>query len=94
MPEGIAPHFASQPKIFQDQKKLVIDIEIKAQPTPSVSWFLNDKDLSESTNGHFVVKTTRKANDLYQVQLEINVRLIALQELIIVFDLIYIFFLL
>ena len=51
----------------------MIEIEIKAQPTPSVSWFLNDKDLSESTNGHFVVKTTKKSSDLYLVQLEINV---------------------
>jgi hypothetical protein len=73
LPDGIAPHFASKPKIIQDQKKLVIEIEIKAQPTPSVSWYLNDKDLSESTNGHFVVKSSKKSSDLYLVQLEINV---------------------
>jgi len=72
LPEGIAPHFVSKPKVIQTQDNLLIQLELEANPTPSASWYLDNKDLGDSDSSHFKTTIQRKSADNYLLSLEIK----------------------
>jgi hypothetical protein len=47
---------------------------LEANPTPTTSWYLDTKDLSES-DGRFITKNIRKVGDQYLLSMEIKVKL-------------------
>ena len=72
MPDGTAPHFVSKPKVIQTQDRILIQLELEANPTPSASWFLDSREISES-DGKFITKIERKSVDIYILSMEIQV---------------------
>lgn len=71
LPEGTAPHFVSKPKVTQTQDNLLIQLELIANPTPSATWFLGNKSLSE-LGANFLTKMERKSGDIYTLSMEIQ----------------------
>jgi hypothetical protein len=76
LPEGIAPHFVSKPKVTQTQGSLLIQLELEANPTPSASWYLDNKDLGELSDSRFKTTIERKSSDNYLLSMEIQVNII------------------
>lgn len=72
LPEGTAPHFISKPKVTQTAQSLLIQLELEANPTPSASWFLDTKDLSES-DGRFSTRIERLSAETYVLSMEVAV---------------------
>lgn len=72
LPEGIAPHFVSKPKVTQTQESLLIQLELEANPTPSASWYLDNRDLGEM-DSRFKTTIERKSADNYLLSMEIQV---------------------
>jgi hypothetical protein len=72
---GQAPAFKAKPSCIQDKNKLIVKVEVSAKPTPSVSWFLDSKDLSDSPGNRYAIKNEMKSEDSYISTLEITVRL-------------------
>jgi hypothetical protein len=50
-------------------------LELEANPTPNVSWYLDGKDLGE-VDSRFITKTEKKTSDLYLLSLNIKVLII------------------
>ncbi len=75
LPEGTAPHFLSKPITTQTQDSLLIQLELEANPVPSVSWYLDNKDLNEA-GSRFHTKIEKKSADKYLLSLELSVRII------------------
>ena len=73
LPDGIAPNFISKPIVKQTQDSLLIQLELKANPTPSASWYLDNKDLSE-VDSRYNTKIEKISADLFLLSLEIKVR--------------------
>ena len=50
---GIEPSFFRKPSSRQEGKKLHLEAEIEALPRPDIKWFLNDKEITESSKHVF-----------------------------------------
>lgn len=72
LPDGTAPHFISKPLTNQTQDQLLIQLELEANPTPSVSWYQDTKDLHEA-DARFVTRIEKKSADKFLLSLEIKV---------------------
>jgi hypothetical protein len=72
LPEGVAPHFLSKPKVTQTNDNLLIELELEANPTPSASWYLDTKDLNESADARFVTAIKKSGANSYVLSLNIT----------------------
>jgi hypothetical protein len=72
LPDGISPHFISKPLTQQTQDMLSIQLELEANPTPSTSWYLNDKDLNDS-DARYSTKIEKLGSDKYSLTLVVKV---------------------
>ncbi len=72
LPDGIAPNFISKPIVTQTQEILLIQLELKANPTPTASWYLDNKDLNE-VDPRYSTKIEKKSADSFLLSLEIKV---------------------
>ena len=72
LPEGTAPHFVSKPIVKQTQDSLLIQLELEANPTPSVSWYLDNKDLND-VDPRYNSKMERKSADTFILSLQFQV---------------------
>jgi hypothetical protein len=73
LPDGIAPHFVSKPITTQSKDNLLIQLELEANPTPSASWFLDTKELSDLSDSRYTTKIEKKSTDMYLLSLELKV---------------------
>jgi hypothetical protein len=71
LPDGIAPNFISKPMVTQTQELLLIQLELKANPTPSVSWYLDNKDLQD-VDSRYNTKIEKISPDSFLLSLEIK----------------------
>ena len=72
MPDGISPHFISKPITQQTADSLTLQLELEANPTPTASWYLNDKDLHDS-DARFSTKMEKLGSDKYLLTLVVKV---------------------
>lgn len=71
MPEGLAPSFLSKPTIKQDAKTATIQIDIAADPSPSLHWSKDGKELLNVDK--IVTRMERKGGNKYTILLDIKV---------------------
>lgn len=71
MPEGLAPSFLSKPSIKQDAKTATIQIDIAADPSPSLHWAKDGKELLNVDKA--VTRIERKGGNKYTIYLDIKV---------------------
>ncbi len=72
LPDGISPHFITKPNTQQTQDSLTIQLELEANPTPTMSWYLNDKDLNEA-DSRYSTKIEKTGSDKYLLTLVVKV---------------------
>ena len=72
LPDGISPHFISKPATQQSADSLTIQLELEANPTPTTSWYLNEKDLSDS-DARYSTKIEKQGADKYLLTLVVKV---------------------
>jgi hypothetical protein len=70
---------------------LLIQLELEANPTPNVSWYLDGKDLGE-VDSRFVTKTEKKSSDSYLLSLNIKVFIFVIIYLNVFLKNIYLYF--
>jgi hypothetical protein len=58
--------------VTQTQEILLIQLELKANPTPTASWYLDNKDLNE-VDPRYSTKIEKKSADSFLLSLEIKV---------------------
>jgi len=71
LPDGIAPSFLGKPVIKQTAKTATIQIDILADPNPSVHWSKDAKDLLNVDK--IVSRLESKGGNKYTVYLDIKV---------------------
>ena len=72
MPEGLAPSFIGKPTLKQDAKTATVVIEIAADPSPSLHWTKDGKELLNVDK--IVTRFDRKGGNKYTISLDIKVR--------------------
>lgn len=72
LPEGLAPSFIGKPTIKQDGKTATVQIDISADPCPSLHWSKDGKDLLNVDK--VVTRLERTGPTKYTVYLDIKVR--------------------
>lgn len=75
LPEGLAPSFLGKPTIKQDAKTATVQIEIVADPSPSLYWTKDGKELLNVDK--VVTRLERKGGNKYTIYLDIKVHCIA-----------------
>lgn len=73
MPEGLAPSFVGKPTIKQDAKTATVQIDIVADPSPSLNWTKDGKELLNVDK--VVTRLERKGGNAYSIFLDIKVGL-------------------
>ncbi len=71
LPEGLAPSFLGKPTIKQDAKTATIQIDIAADPSPSLHWSKDGKELINVDK--VVTRMERKGGNKYTIYLDIKV---------------------
>jgi hypothetical protein len=71
LPEGLAPSFLGKPTIKQTAKTATIQIDIAADPSPSLHWSKDRKDLLNVDKT--ISRLDRKGGNKYTVYLDIKV---------------------
>lgn len=71
MPEGLAPSFIGKPTIKQDAKTATIQIDIVADPIPSLNWTKDGKELLNVDK--ILTRLERKGGNKYSIYLDIKV---------------------
>ncbi len=82
LPDGLSPYFTSRPKIIQTKDSLMIQLAVSANLTPSASWFLGHKNLEE-LGSNFSSKMERKSIDNYLLSMEIQVKTLKTNHILI-----------
>ena len=72
LPEGLAPSFLSKPTIKQDAKTATVQIDIAADPSPSLHWTKDGKELLNVDK--VVTRIDRKGGNKFTILLDIKVR--------------------
>ena len=72
VPEGQAPSFLGKPTLKQDAKTATVVIEIAADPSPSLHWTKDGKELLNVDK--IVTRFDRKGGNKYTISLDIKVR--------------------
>ena len=72
MPEGLAPSFLNKPSIKQDAKTVTLQIDVAADPSPSIHWSKDGKELLNVDK--IVTRMERKGGNQYTIYLDIKVR--------------------
>ncbi|CAF0992947.1 unnamed protein product [Rotaria sordida] len=70
LPDGLAPSFLGKPTIKQDAKTAVVQIDIAADPSPSIYWTKDGKDLLNVDK--YITRMDRKGGNKYSIFLEIK----------------------
>ena len=73
MPEGLAPTFLGKPTIKQDAKTATVQIDIAADPSPSLNWTKDGKELLNVDK--VVTRLERKGSNKFTILLDIKVKL-------------------
>ena len=73
VPEGLAPSFLGKPTLKQDAKTATVVIEIAADPSPSLHWTKDGKELLNVDK--IVTRFDRKGGNKFTISLDIKVRL-------------------
>ena len=71
MPEGLAPSFIGKPTIKQDAKTATVQIDIIADPIPSLNWTKDGKELLNVDK--ILTRLERKGGNKYSIFLDIKV---------------------
>jgi hypothetical protein len=71
MPEGLAPSFLTKPAIKQDTKTATVQIDVAADPSPSLQWTKDGKELLNVDK--IVTRLDRKGVNTYTISLDIKV---------------------
>lgn len=71
LPEGLAPSFIGKPSIKQDTKTATVQIDIAADPSPSLHWTKDGKELLNVDK--VVTRMERKGGNKYTILLDIKV---------------------
>ena len=71
MLDGLAPSFLSKPTIKQDAKNVTIQLEIAADPSPSLSWTKDGKELLNVDK--ILTRLESKGGNRYIISLDIKV---------------------
>lgn len=71
VPEGIAPSFLSKPSINQDAKTATVQIDIAADPSPSLHWTKDGKELLNVDK--IITRMVPKGANRYTISLDIKV---------------------
>jgi hypothetical protein len=71
LPEGLAPSFIGKPTIKQDAKTATIQINILADPNPSLHWIKDGKELLNVDK--VVTRIDRNGGNKYTIFLDIKV---------------------
>jgi hypothetical protein len=72
LPEGIAPSFLSKPTMKQDAKTVTVQIDIIADPSPSLHWTKDGKELLNVDK--IITRMVRQGGNKYTISLDIKVR--------------------
>ncbi|CAF3758000.1 unnamed protein product, partial [Adineta steineri] len=70
LPEGIEPSFLNKPSIKQDAKTATVQIDIIADPSPSLHWTKDGKELLNVDK--VVTRIERKGGNQYTISLDIK----------------------
>lgn len=70
--EGDAPTFVEKPKIISedDGKRIIMECKVKANPKPTIIWYL-DNVVTKETNR--IIQTVKQEKDVYTIRLELRV---------------------
>jgi len=71
LPEGLAPSFLNKPSIKQDAKTATVQIDIAADPSPSLHWTKDGKELLNVDK--VITRIDRKGGNKYTISLDIKV---------------------
>lgn len=71
LPEGLPPSFIGKPTIKQNAKIATIQIDILADPSPSLHWSKDGKELLNAEK--FLSRLERKGGNKYTIYLDIKV---------------------
>jgi hypothetical protein len=71
MPEGLAPSFLSKPSIKQEAKMATIQLNVAADPSPSLHWSKDGKELLNVDK--IITRIDRQGNNKYTISLDIKV---------------------
>ena len=72
LPDGLAPSFIGKPTIKQAAKTATIQIDIMADPNPSLYWTKDGKELSNVDK--VVTRIEPKGGNKYTILLDVKVR--------------------
>ncbi|CAF4995198.1 unnamed protein product, partial [Rotaria magnacalcarata] len=70
LPDGLAPSFLNKPIIKQDAKTATVQIDIAADPNPSLFWVKDGKDLMNVDK--YITRIDRKGGNKYSIFLDIK----------------------
>lgn len=71
VPDGLAPSFLSKPAVSQDAKTATVQIDIAADPSPSLHWTKDGKELLNVDK--VITRMERKGGNRYTILLDIKV---------------------
>jgi hypothetical protein len=71
IPEGLAPSFLNKPTLKQDAKTATVQIDIAADPSPSLHWTKDGKELLNVDK--ILTRFDRKGENKYAISLDIKV---------------------
>ncbi|PRD35198.1 UNVERIFIED_CONTAM: unc-22 [Trichonephila clavipes] len=71
--EGDAPTFVEKPKIISEDegKRIIMECKVKANPKPTITWFLDNIVIKETNR---IVQTVKQEKDVYTIRLELKMR--------------------
>ncbi|GFU27590.1 hypothetical protein TNCV_283081 [Trichonephila clavipes] len=69
--EGDAPTFVEKPKIISEDegKRIIMECKVKANPKPTITWFLDNVVIKETNR---IVQTVKQEKDVYTIRLELK----------------------
>lgn len=70
--EGDAPTFVEKPKIISedDGKRIIMECKVKANPKPTIIWYLDNVVIKETNR---IIQTVKQEKDVYTIKLELRV---------------------
>ena len=72
MPQGVAPSFLTKPAVQQNGKISTIVLEVAADPSPSVNWTKDGKELLNVDKTQ--TRIEKKGSNQYTIFLDIKVK--------------------